>query len=57
MRRWTSMENEKKSEFSKRRAKAHRKRWLYKRLEETVIVLVIVLALFGTFALGVLIAG
>lgn len=51
------MANEKKSEFSKRRAKAYRKRWLYKRLGETVIVLVIVLALFGTFALGVLIAG
>lgn len=51
------MVNKKKSEFSKRRAKAHRKRWLYKRLEETVIVLVIALALFGMFVLGVFIAG
>ncbi|WP_461810865.1 hypothetical protein [Faecalimonas sp.] len=50
------MKNDKKSEFAKRRAKAYRKRWLCKCFEETIIVLIITLALFGTFALGVLIA-
>ena len=51
------MANEKKSEFSKRRAKAYRKRWIFNCLEKAVIVLVIALALFGMFVLGVSIAG
>lgn len=51
------MANEKKSEFAKRRRKAYLKRWIFNCLEKAVIVLVIALALFGTFALGVLIAG
>lgn len=57
IRRWTSMANEKKSEFFKRRRKAYLKRWIFNCLEKAVIVLVIALALFGTFVLGLMIAG
>ena len=51
------MANEKKSEFSKRRRKVYLKRWIFNCLEKAVIVLVIALALFGTFVLGLMIAG